>query len=564
MQKSNKNIWIKAAVMASFWASFEIIIGSFFHNMRIPFSGTILASMGVGIMVSFQYMWKQTGLVWRAGLITALLKAISPSGIIIGPMVGIFTEALFVEFITFFLGRNLFSYVVAGGFAVFSALLHKVVMMLIIYGWDLVKVLDSFYQFLVKKAGIDNLSAFWLIALVSSIYFMAGAIGGTLGYLISRKAKQLQSSEEVEIEFEHKKVIEKTDEKYSLSLLSLHVALLISGIFIINLTPLWLSTIGSITYIFFVVKYYDKAVFHLRRTKFWLQLLIITFIASLFWNKFTSGDIFSVEGIIVGYKITLRAAMMIVGFSALSVELKNPFVKNLLYNKGLRNLYWSMELAFSSLPAVMKIANPIESIKSPFKFFPLMLVQADKLLDNFEGQIDSNIVIISGDTQSGKSGFLTEIQQALEKGSIKQVGFITDSIYVNNEINGHVVKDLSNTSEFRISYREPKENAQKIGRFYLLNEGLEFGQNIIKEIINSNSNAVVIIDEVGKLELDGGGWSAEVKELLSDKSKTIILIVRGKYLDEFVDKFGVNSPYIFYPKRHRVKDAVKAVVSSLG
>ena len=564
MQLSNKNIWIKAAVMASFWASFEIIIGSFFHNMRIPFSGTILASMGVGIMVSFQYMWKQTGLIWRAGLITALLKAISPSGIIIGPMVGIFTEALFVEFITFFLGRNLISYIVAGGFAVFSALLHKVVMMLIIYGWDLVKVLDSFYQFLVKKAGIDNLSAFWLIALVSSVYFIAGAIGGTLGYLVSRKAKQLQESESIDMNFEHKKVIEKTEEKFSLSLLSLHVVLLISGIFIINLAPLWLSTIGSITYIFFVVKYYDKAVFHLRKTKFWLQLLVITFIASLFWNKFTSGDIFSVEGIIVGYKITLRAAMMIVGFSALSVELKNPFVKNLLYNKGLRNLYWSMELAFSSLPAVMKIANPVESIKSPFKFFPLMLVQADKLLENFEDQIDSNVIIISGDTQSGKSSFLTQIQQALEKRGIGQVGFITDSLYEEDEIIGHVINKLSDGDKFRISFREPKENAQKIGRFYLMNNGLEFGKNIISEINNSDSKDVVIIDEIGKLEIDGGGWSAEVKELLSDKSKTIILIVRGKYLDEFVDRFGVNSPYIFYPKKHRVKDAVKAVINSIS
>ena len=550
--------------MASFWASFEIIIGSFFHNMRIPFSGTILAGMGVAIMVSFQYMWKQSGLIWRAGLITALLKAVSPSGIIIGPMVGIFTEALFVEFVTFFLGRNLFSYIIAGGLAVSSALLHKIVMMLIIYGWDLVKVLDSFYQFLVKKAGIENLSAFWLIFLVSSVYFISGAIGGTLGYLVARKAKQIQNSEDIEISFEQEKVIEKIEEKYSLSFLSLHIVLLISGIFIINLAPIWLSTIVSITYIFFVVKYYDKAVFHLRKTKFWMQLLVITFIASLFWNRFTSGDIFSIEGMIVGYKITLRAAMMIVGFSALSVELKNPFVKNLLYNKGLRNLYWAMELSFSSLPSVMKIANPVKSIKNPLRFFPLMLVQANNLLTNFEDQINSNVIIISGDTQSGKSTFLTKIQQHLENKGIKQVGFITDSIYKGKEIKGHLVKDLSTGNEFRISYREKKENAQKIGRFYLLNEGLGFGKNIINTINTSTNNNVVIIDEIGKLEIDGGGWSAEVHKLLENKNNPIILIVRSKYLDDFLEEFKINSPYIFYPDKHRVKDAVKAVMNSLG
>ena len=561
MQKSTNNIWIKAAVMASFWASFEIIVGSFFHNMRIPFSGTILASMGVAIMVSFQYMWKQRGLIWRAGLITALLKAVSPSGIIIGPMVGIFTEALFIEFFTLLLGRNLISYIIAGGLAVFSALLHKVVMMLIIYGWDLVKVLDGFYQFLVKKAGIENLSVFWLIILVSSVYFIAGAIGGTIGYFVAKKAIKIQSNEKIDIDFDHKKVIKNENEEYSLFFLTLHLALLITGIFVINYSPLWLSTLVSLTYIFFVVKYYDKAVFHLRKKKFWLQLLAITFISSLFWNKFTSGDIFSIEGMIVGYKITLRAAMMIVGFSALSVELKNPFVKNLLYNKGLRNLYWAMELSFSSLPSVMKIANPEKSIRSPLEFFPLMLNQADKLLTTFEDQINSNIIIITGDTQSGKTNFLSKIQRSLQEKTIVQVGFIADSLYEGEQIKGHILKDLSTGKSFRISYRVPKENAQKVGRFFLLNEGLEFGKNILQRIIHSNRKDVIIVDEVGRLELDGKGWSLEVKELLKDRSRPIILIVRGKYLDEFVEKFQVNSPYIFYPERDKVKDAVNAVIN---
>lgn len=562
MQSNNKNIWIKAAVMASFWASFEIIIGSFFHNMRIPFSGTILASMGVAIMVSFQYMWKQGGLVWRAGLITALLKAVSPSGIIIGPMVGIFTEAVFIELFTLLLGRNLLSYIISGGLAVFSALLHKVIMMLIIYGWDIVKVLDSFYQFLVKKAGIENLSAFWLILLVSSVYFIAGAIGGTLGYFIARKAGKIKDITGFDIDFENKKVIDDSEEKYSLSFLALHISLLIAGIFVINYSPLWLSSLLSVIYIFFVIRYYDKAVFHLRKTSFWLQLLIITFIASLFWNKFTSGDLFSVEGLIIGYKITLRAAMMIVGFSALSVELKNPFVKNLLYNKGLRNLYWAMELSFSSLPSVMKIANPVKSIKNPLQFFPMILNQADMLLRNFEDHINSNVIIITGDTQSGKTAFLSKIQRSLVDKSIKQVGFLAESIYEGDELMGHMLIDISEGESFRVSYREQKDNSVKIGRFFLLDEGLEFGRNILRKANNSDNSDVVIVDEVGPLELKGGGWSDEVKELMKKKNKAIILIVRGKNLSDFIKKFEVNSPYIFYPERDRVKDAVDAVLNS--
>jgi hypothetical protein len=35
-----KPVWLKAAVLGGLWASVEIIIGSFFHNLRLPFAGT--------------------------------------------------------------------------------------------------------------------------------------------------------------------------------------------------------------------------------------------------------------------------------------------------------------------------------------------------------------------------------------------------------------------------------------------------------------------------------------------------------------------------------------------
>ena len=44
---------------------------------------------------------------------------------------------------------------------------------------------------------------------------------------------------------------------------------------------------------------------------------------------------------------------------------------------------------------------------------------------------------------------------------------------------------------------------------------------------------------------------------------SIVVQTMPQYLDEFVEKFKVNSPYIFYPSRDRVKDAVKAILNSL-
>lgn len=68
--------WAKAAVLGGLWASFEIVIGSFLHNMHIPFSGSFLTFIATIFMIAFYQLWPEKGLIWRAGLICALMKSI--------------------------------------------------------------------------------------------------------------------------------------------------------------------------------------------------------------------------------------------------------------------------------------------------------------------------------------------------------------------------------------------------------------------------------------------------------------------------------------------------------
>ncbi|MBT4360216.1 MAG: hypothetical protein HOB84_10845, partial [Candidatus Marinimicrobia bacterium] len=73
------DIWLKAAMLGSLWASIEIILGSFLHNLHIPFSGTFLASVGLILMINGYKLWPVKGLFWRTALVTAAMKSISPS-----------------------------------------------------------------------------------------------------------------------------------------------------------------------------------------------------------------------------------------------------------------------------------------------------------------------------------------------------------------------------------------------------------------------------------------------------------------------------------------------------
>ncbi|MBT3631717.1 MAG: hypothetical protein HN525_10405, partial [Candidatus Marinimicrobia bacterium] len=56
------DIWLKAAMLGSLWASIEIILGSFLHNLHIPFSGTFLASVGLILMINGYKLWPVKGL----------------------------------------------------------------------------------------------------------------------------------------------------------------------------------------------------------------------------------------------------------------------------------------------------------------------------------------------------------------------------------------------------------------------------------------------------------------------------------------------------------------------
>ena len=116
--------WLQASVVGSLWASIEIILGSFMHNLQMPFAGTLLAMLSVMLLTAFHQRWRVKGLFWRAGLICALMKSISPSAILLGPMTGILAEALLLELVVRIAGANIVGYLLGGAVAVSSAIIH--------------------------------------------------------------------------------------------------------------------------------------------------------------------------------------------------------------------------------------------------------------------------------------------------------------------------------------------------------------------------------------------------------------------------------------------------------
>ncbi len=383
----NDGLWLRASVIGGLWASVEIIIGSFLHNTRIPFAGSVLAFFGTLLLIGFYQIWPYRGLIIRAGLITAIMKSVSPSAIILGPMIGIFLEALLIEFAILILGNNLMAYLAGGVLSISSALFHKIVGLIIVYGFNIVKIYVNIINFGLKQLGFHPATDGQILTFLLGFYFVFGLFAGGLGYLIGKKALRLQTPEN-NFNWQSGQHSNSTffslddDRPKSIPLLLLHILAIPGGLLLIN------SEYQSVGYGFIMVYLmvmglrYRKVLKRLRKPIFWSQLVIIVVLSALFWD-FGKPDHrwFSETGFWIGTGMMVRALFVMVAFAAISVELHNEHVQMFLIRIGLGKFYRSVELAFSALPVMISLLpSSKEILRSPARSLLKPLAMANHWL----------------------------------------------------------------------------------------------------------------------------------------------------------------------------------------
>ncbi len=384
------DLWMRAAVVGGLWASIEIIVGSFLHNTRIPFAGSVLAFTATILLIGFYQIWPYKGLIIRAGLITAIMKSVSPSAIILGPMTGIMLEAILIEGIIRLFGGNLFAYMTGGILSISSALFHKIISLIIYYGFNLVKIYVNIINFGLKQLHIGEATDWQILWFLLSFYVVFGVMAGWLGFVIGRKSLKLQASQKQDIGTIKRDagkdffVLDK-NQKTSLPLLWFHIIALPMGLLLVNMHHRLPGLIFMVTYVLVFGYVYRHALRRLRKPIFWSQLVIIVLLSALFWD-FGKPDHqwFSVEGFLIGLEMLLRALFIVVGFSALSVELLNEHVRNFLFRIGFGRFYKGIGLAFGSLPVMIGLLPSSKEIfHSPVKSLLKPLVMANQWLEIF-------------------------------------------------------------------------------------------------------------------------------------------------------------------------------------
>ncbi len=562
-------LWLKASVIGSIWAAFEIIIGSFLHNLHIPFSGTFLASASVFLLINFMQLWKEKGIIIRAGIICALMKSISPSAIILGPMVGIFLEALLIEFSTRVFGRNIFGYVIGGALAVCSTLFQKIANYLIVYGFDIVSIVKAFYEFLIRQTNLPRIAPASLIVSVFVFYAVLGMLAASWGYFSGKKHLfDLTQKESKSIISPEK--IKNTPVGKNLSGHSPYFALLlifsgmIFSLFMINSNYTLASLIFGIIYISFAYVNYKEAFKKLNKPALWFQFAFFTIIAAVSWEWIRTESFYSTEGLIVALKMNFRAIIVILGFAAISVELRSPVIKLLLTRNGFSPVYNALSLSFAALPAVVSTFPGKKVLHKESKnLLSNLFFQAQNLLKQFEiNNLQTNhIYIVTGAIHQGKTGFARQLANLFKNRGYQVDGFISPGTFKDNERYSFEIESLKNGKTYLLCSREEQMGWEKFGPFYFDPEVIDIGNNILK---SSGENSIVFVDELGKFEfLEKKGWYKGISGLASNHKSIQIWVVRDNYLPLLLKNFEIPEKNIFDINKTNPNELYKKIISTL-
>ncbi len=549
--KKNWNpVWLKATVIGSLWASSEIILGSFLHNVQAPFAGTILSSIGVILLVASDRFWRTKGIIWRAGLICAVMKTISPSADIFGPMISIAAEAFLLEAMIRIFGSNYLGYIIGGGLAVSWSLFYKILGSVIVYGFNIVELYSKLYQFAAKQFNIHNGNPWTLIILLLFLYLIFGAAAAVIGMRVGSRASsgvEKNSSNLIGFRPMLDFVPSSNDQKFSLSWFGFHIFAIAAGLIVLNILPLWFSSFIILVYLSICLIHYQQNLKRLKKPKFWIILVSITLLAGLLLSGLRNNVYgLSWSGLSIGVAINMRAFLMIFGFSSLSIELRNPKIESWFKKRKMGQFSQSLEVAFKILPFMVANVSEEKSIfKKPLPAAARLIGKADDWLNRIEKHSYGLpiVFIIKGERGSGKTALLSNTISKLKVENVRVGGILAPGYWKDDHRNAFDVVDVQSGKKSKLCTIESNQSKIKLGQFNFLSEGIELGKEALS-VDNLADTEVCVIDEIGFLELKGEGWCRNLVELMKNYRKILVLVVRNELVDEVCKRWVINFPVI--------------------
>lgn len=559
-------VWLKAATVGSMWAALEIVLGSFLHNIRMPMTGTILAACGIVLLTASQLVWHEKGLIWRAGIICAIMKSISPSAVILGPMVGIMTEALVMQFAVFLLGRNKVALVIGGMLALLEPAIHRIVSLILEYGLNIGTLYIRLYDFAARSLHIESFGPLDLVFTYFALNMAVGLVAVFMGVIVAKRAQSLPLSEPAVTAETVKPSLSqpKADVAYHPFLLLVHLMIMIGGFILIRKLPLYLSALLLAIYVALCFWRYEKIKRVFRKPKLWIEILLIGMLASLLLGNLTGDETgWTWNGLEAGLQMAIRAILVTVAFASIGSELRNPRIVNWFMRRGWGTLSSATDIAFEALPTMIAALNEEKQIlRSPIRAIAHVLATGMKWLEDYSLIVGkkAKVFLLSGGQGTGKTTLMKQLAGQLQNSGINFGGILAPVVYKDNQRIGYDLFVIATKEQRPLCRLQGINSKVKAGNFVFDASVLEFGNTELSNLSAGSCN-VVIIDEIGPLELSGQGWSESLSRTLVRDNKVVILSVRSQLIEQVATHWGFTPQAVWEVEKSSIEQIQKVILN---
>jgi hypothetical protein len=186
MKRSTREL-VTIAVFGTLWGIVEMSLGTVLKSLNVPLSGVVLSAIGLTVALVGRVFVPRRGSTLFIGVIATFLKLFSLGGVIIGPMIGIMSEALVAEVLLSVMGKpRRVSFLVAGAGGVLCPLVQPFVTNPLLFGRSLFTVWLDMLDLGSRLFGLDSGAALWAVVVLVAVHAAIGLVAGWLAWDVGR------------------------------------------------------------------------------------------------------------------------------------------------------------------------------------------------------------------------------------------------------------------------------------------------------------------------------------------------------------------------------------------
>jgi hypothetical protein len=180
---------VYVGIFGALWGALEMSLGSYLHVIKVPFTGTIMTALGMIIVLVGRLFVPRRGSVLMMGVVTMMLKALSPGGVVLNPMIAILAESLLAEAPLLIGGTKRRTFIAACALATLWNFVHPFFTQGLLAGAGIYEI---YQRSLLKGAsllGLDEEAVGIILVALILVRLIAGAVAGALAWSLGQQVQ---------------------------------------------------------------------------------------------------------------------------------------------------------------------------------------------------------------------------------------------------------------------------------------------------------------------------------------------------------------------------------------